>query len=82
VVVELELIQIEVFCFDVYVPVDAIRTRISFRARQAFHYNCIVQGDQKILCAPGDYSTKTHKNILNSFNHHDNVVRIRDNRWR
>jgi hypothetical protein len=22
------------------------------------------------------------KNILNSFNHHDNVVRIRDNRWR
>jgi hypothetical protein len=23
----------------------------------------------KSLCAPDDYSTKTHKNILNSFNH-------------
>jgi hypothetical protein len=36
----------------------------------------------KSLCAPDDYSTKTRKNILNSFSHHDNVVRIRDNRWR
>jgi hypothetical protein len=35
----------------------------------------------KSFCATGDYSTKTRKNILNSFNHHDNVVRIRDNRW-
>jgi hypothetical protein len=25
---------------------------------------------------------KARKNILNSLNHHDNVVRIRDNRWR
>jgi hypothetical protein len=25
---------------------------------------------------------KTRKNILNNFNHHDNVIRIRDNRWR
>jgi hypothetical protein len=36
----------------------------------------------KSLCAPDDYSAKTRKNILNSFSHHDNVVRIRDNRWR
>jgi hypothetical protein len=27
-----------------------------------------MQGD-KSLCAPDDYSTKTRKNILNSFNH-------------
>jgi hypothetical protein len=27
-----------------------------------------IQGDQKV-CAPGDYGTKTRKNILNSFNH-------------
>jgi hypothetical protein len=25
---------------------------------------------------------KAHKNISRSFNHHDNVVRIRANRWR
>jgi hypothetical protein len=47
VVVELELIQIQDFYFYVYAPADAIRTRISFRVRQAFHYNCIVQDDQK-----------------------------------
>jgi hypothetical protein len=33
----------------------------------------------KTLCAPDDCSTKTRKNILNSFSHHDGVFRNRDN---
>jgi hypothetical protein len=36
----------------------------------------------KSLSAPDDYSTKTRKDILNCFNYHDTVVRIRDNRFR
>jgi hypothetical protein len=40
-----------------------------------------VQGDQK-LSVHLTITVKNTQNILNSFNHHDNVVRIRDNRWR
>jgi hypothetical protein len=40
-----------------------------------------VQGDQKVFVHVLFAVQKTSKNIINSFNHHDNVVRIRDNRW-
>jgi hypothetical protein len=36
---------------------------------KSFNPQLKIQGDQKRLCAPDDYSTKTCKNILNSFNH-------------
>jgi hypothetical protein len=38
----------------------------------------------KCLCAPDDYSTKNTQKYfkLVSITYHDNVVRIRDNRWR
>ena len=39
----MELLQIEVFCVDVYAPSDAVRTSSSLRVRQAFYYYCIVQ---------------------------------------
>jgi hypothetical protein len=39
-----------------------------------------IQDDQKVSVHLITIQ-KTRKNILNSFNHHDNVVRIRDNRW-
>jgi hypothetical protein len=35
----------------------------------SFKYTYIYTGWSKSLCAPDDYSTKTRKNILNSFNH-------------
>jgi hypothetical protein len=41
----------------------------------------LIQGDKKSLCPPDDYSTKNKKKDLNSFNHHDKVGRVRDNRW-
>jgi hypothetical protein len=42
----------------------------------------IIQGDQKVTVHLMITVQKTRKNILNSFNHHDNVARIRDIRWR
>jgi hypothetical protein len=41
-----------------------------------------VQGDQNVSVHLIITVQKTSKNILNSFNHRDNVVRIRDNIWR
>jgi hypothetical protein len=41
----------------------------------------IIQGDQKVSVHLMFAVQKTRKNILNSFSYHDNVVRIRDNRW-
>jgi hypothetical protein len=38
---------------------------------------------KKSLCAPVDYSVKARKMFETaSITYHDNVVRIRDNRWR
>jgi predicted hydrolase (HD superfamily) len=37
-----------------------------------------IQGDQKVSVHPMSAVRKTSKNILNSFIHHDNVVRIRE----
>jgi hypothetical protein len=42
-----------------------------------------IQGDQKVSVHLMITVQKTRKNILNCLNtYHDNVVRIRDNRWR
>jgi hypothetical protein len=46
-------------------------------------YVCMyVQSDQKVSVHPMITVQKTRKNILNNINHHDNVVSIRDNKYR
>jgi hypothetical protein len=42
----------------------------------------IIQSDHKSSVHLMITVQKTCENILNSFNHHDNTVRIRDTRWR
>jgi hypothetical protein len=44
---------------------------------------CVYTGWSKRLCVPDDYSTKRAKIFSTvSITYHDNIVRIRDNRWR
>jgi hypothetical protein len=46
------------------------------------NYAVYVQGDQKVSVHLMITVQKTRNNILNSFSHNDNVVRMKDNRWR
>jgi hypothetical protein len=42
----------------------------------------LIQGDQKVSVHLMITVQEIHKSILNCFSHHDNVVRIRDSKWR
>jgi hypothetical protein len=45
-------------------------------------YKLVIQGDHKVSVHLMITVQKTYRNILNSFTHHENLVRVRDNGWR